>query len=107
LDLALQGPEFSQAFAIKFHELQEHTQARRQALSLLFFLRRAPEALPLLEALPPNLRDQPRSLIYRAYALVSVGRKDDARELLKSVDEASLSPQLVAQFQRAQRALDR
>jgi len=107
LDLALKGPKFSQAFAIKFRELEGHTQARRQALSILFFLRRAPEALPLLEGLPRDLRDQPRSLIYRAYALASVGRRDEARALLQSVDRARLSPQLVAQFQRALRALER
>jgi tetratricopeptide (TPR) repeat protein len=107
LDLALQGPKFSQAFAIKFRELQGHAQARRQAISLLFFLRRAPEALPLLEGMPQDLRDHPRSLIYRAYALASVGRKADAQTLLKSVDGARLSPQLAAQYRRALESLSR
>lgn len=106
LELVLKGPALSEAFAIRFRELQGHSEARRQALALLFFLRRAPEALPLLEALPPDLRDLPRSLIYRAYALAAVGRAAEGRALLKSVDAPSLSPQLEGQFRRAMRSLE-
>jgi serine/threonine protein kinase len=106
LDLILKGRALNDAFAIRFRELQGHSEARRQALSLLFFAGRAPDALPLLEALPADLRDLPRSLIYRAYALLSVGRPGEARKLLESVDAATLSPQLQGQFQRALRSLE-
>lgn len=105
LELALAGPERHDAFAIRFRQLQGHAFARRQALSLLFFLGRGADALPLLDALPPELRDHPRQVIFRAYANASLDRLDEARALLESVKPVDLSPQLKAQFARARRAL--
>ena len=105
LELAVAGRARREAFASRFRELQEHAQARRLVLGCLFFQRRGADTLVLLQGLPDDLKREPREVLSRVFANLSLGNRAEAIRLLKSVEEASLSPSLRAQFAGSLREL--